>query len=174
MPRYTSSLMWTAIAICAACNSSSVPSDRQAREVIDHSFKFLTNNGAKIVDFKKINGEQREVSGQKVYVFHYVAAAELPDGFAWQDQGLMPDGGFGSGFIKDPAKGPSSLWGRGKIKPMPKGAFAIRRGNITFRLTDKGWVSADLPDTAQDAWCTEERSPSVCYEQLGWNKINVE
>lgn len=145
----------------AACGAS-IPSDEQARQVVDESFADLKALGATVIDFRKLNGESLERGGQKLYVYHFLAAAELPGGVAWMKAGL------GGGFIKDPGKYSVYL----HAESLPAGTIAVRRGRITFRLTEKGWLSADLPVTAaaDNGYCTKLTKPEACYKELKWDK----
>lgn len=158
------SLLVTVLAalLLAACGVS-VPSDDQARQVVEKSFADLKALGAKVTDVRKLNGESLEQAGQKLYVYHFLAAAELPGGVAWVKGGLMAFGG--GGFIKDPGR--SNVWMQ--TVSLPAGTTAVRRGKITFRQTEKGWLSADLPDTADSGYCTQLK-PDACYRELKWDK----
>jgi len=68
----------------AGCGASR-PSDNQARKVVETRFQLLTQSGARIIDFRKLNAESKELEGQKIYIYHFLAAAELPAGIAWHD-----------------------------------------------------------------------------------------
>jgi hypothetical protein len=74
------------------------------------------------------------------------------------------DGGFG----KDTSQ-KGSVW-VGHFTPLPKGTTAVSKGTITFRLTEKGWLAAKVPDTAAVGYCTD-KGPTDCYGQLGWNTL---
>jgi hypothetical protein len=86
--------------------------------------------GLKVTDFRKLNAESKEVNGQKVYVYQFLSAAEVPNGFAFRTKGA----GGELGLSKDPGVGARSGW-LGEFTPLPKGTTGIRRGTITFRLT---------------------------------------
>jgi hypothetical protein len=50
-------------------------------------------------------------------------------------------------------------------------ATAVLRGTITFRFTEKGWVSPKVPDQFDQNYCTDLK-PEACYKKLGWDKLN--
>ena len=157
------------VAVCVlltACGSSR-PSEQQARAVFDKSFQGLANLGVKLVDFRKVNAESLEVAGQKIYTYYYLGIAKVPAGLAWEAPGLMSRGGI----VKDPGKGQAISFGGGKTQSIAEGTIVMRRGKITFRMTENGWVSADLPDTADDAQCGNLKADD-CIKQIGWDKLN--
>jgi len=153
-------------AFFASC-SASRPSSGEARRVVDAHFQLLTQLGAKMTDFRKLNAESKELEGQRIYIYHFLAAAELPAGIAWQDtSGSMIAVTVRGGFVKDlHQKG--SVW-VGKFTSLPKGTTAVSRGTITFRETEKGWLSSAL--SADDGYCTD-KGPTDCYTSLGWNRL---
>src|ERR1017187_5751818 len=145
------------------CGSSSGPSSGEARKVVETSYKDFIQVGAKIIDFRKLNGEAKVVEGQKTYVYHFLVAFELPTGIGWKHglQGsiLGPPGGF----VKDP--GPAARAAMRKspevfveIDPIPAGATGVGKGTITFRETERGWTD-DLPDTKDNGYCPPNTSP---------------
>ena len=161
-------LLVPSMVFVVACGSSR-PSDSQARKVVETHFRTLTQLGAKITDFRKLNGESKELEGQKIYTYRFLAAAELPAGIAWLNTtGSMVAYANRGGFVRDIGQ-KGSMW-IGQFTPLPKGTTAISRGTITFRMTEKGWLSSDLPDTVDDGYCTD-KGPADCYEKLGWNKL---
>lgn len=157
------------VAVCILLTScgSSRPSDQQARIVFDKSFQGLSNLGAKVIDFRKVNAEALEMAGQKFYKYHYLGIARLPAGLAWEAPGLVSRGGI----VKDPGKNQAVSFGGGQTKSLREGTIALRHGTITFRMTENGWVSPDLPDTADDGQCGT-LSVEDCIKQLGWDKVN--
>ena len=54
----------------AGCGASK-PSDGQARKVVEARLQFLTQLGAKVTDFRKLNAESKELEGQRVYIYHF-------------------------------------------------------------------------------------------------------
>jgi len=116
----------------------------------------------KLIDFRKVNAEAKEIQGQKVYVYDFISAWELPDGLAWRDSGGEP------GFWKDFGPGDRNNF-LGHFVPLPKGTTAVRRGTITFRYTENGWVSGKVPDNWTDNYCTDLK-PDACYTKVGWDK----
>jgi hypothetical protein len=165
--------------IAASGCGPSIPKDSQAREILEKHYAPFTQLGFNMTDFRKLNAVLKENSGQKVYVYSFLAAFKLPSGIAWHSGGLMTDG-----FIQDPGNKEDS-WGT-KYESLPKGTTAIARGKITFRLTEKGWVSEDAPDTEEFAYCSgaiwsgmdgsidhhEIVNPETCYWKHGWEKLN--
>lgn len=137
------------------------PSDEQAWEVVNSSLANLKKLGATVIDFRKLNGESLQREGQKIYIYHYLTAMELPAGIAWRhSDGVVP-----GGFTQD--IGPNLFF---HSESIPKGTTGVGRGPITFRLTERGWVSAPKPDFAQWAWCRPVRlAPEACYKVLGWD-----
>jgi len=167
MQRCLVSLIVAACALVISCGSSR-PSERQARVVFNNSFQGLAKVGVKAIDFRKINAESLDVAGQKIYIYHYLAIEKLPAGLAWEAPGLASRGGI----VMDPGKGrPVNDFFGGKTQGLAEGTIALRRGKITFRMTENGWVSADLPDTADDAQCGNLKADE-CIKQLGWDKLN--
>lgn len=140
-----------------ACNSSA-PSDSQAGKVVENSYQDLTQLGARVIDCRKLNAESKLIEGQKIYEYQFLAAAEIPAGVAWKNGGM-------GGFIEDPGAKAAKLGIQSYFTSLPKGTTAVRRGTITFRYTDGGWVSADLPDTSSDGYCPDLK-PKDCYERL--------
>jgi hypothetical protein len=151
----------------AVPGGSDRPSEQQARVVFAKSFQGLANLGVKLMEFRKVNAESLEVAGQKVYVWHFLAIEKLPTGLAWAAPGLVDRGGI----VKDPGKGQPIIFGGGNTQSVPEGTIALRRGKITFRMTENGWVSADLPDTADDALCGKVQLDE-CIKQVGYDKLN--
>jgi hypothetical protein len=149
-------LSLSSLAFVSGCGSSR-PSDSQARKVAEHRCEGLVKQGAKFIDFRKQNGESKGQNGQQVYEYHFLASVELPAGYAWEGGELVRDVGPGvphlAGYIL-----------------LPKGAIFVSKGTITFRLTEKGWLSSDLVDRVTDSYCTDSK-PEDCYEKLGWNKL---
>lgn len=84
------------LALATGCGSSSGPSDGQARKVVETSYQSFIQDGAKVIDFTKTNGEAKVVEGQKTYVYHFLTAFELPAGFGWQ----RAQPGFPAGCLK--------------------------------------------------------------------------
>lgn len=161
-------LLFLCVVFTMGCGSSK-PSDGQARKVVESRLQPLTQMGAKITDFRKLNAESRELEGQKVYLYHYLAAADLPAGVAWQSTaGSMIALASGGGFVKDSGQ-KGSIW-VGHFTSLPKGTTAVSKGTITFRLTEKGWLSANVPDNAAVAYCTD-KGPADCYHKLGWDTL---
>jgi hypothetical protein len=161
-------LSLSALVFVAGCGASR-PSDSQARKVVEAHFQYLVQLGAKITDFRKLNAESKVREGQRIYIYTFLAAAELPAGIAWQDtSGSMIAMTNRGGFVKD-AHQRGSIW-VGKFTSLPKGTTAVKRGTITFRETEKGWLSAGMPDSVDDGYCTD-KGPTDCYAKLGWNKL---
>lgn len=159
------SVIWAPLLIVLASCGSSTPSDSQARKVVEASYQDLTQLGAKIIDFRKLNAESKEVFGQKVYEYTFLAAVEFPSGCAWKRNPSMPS------FIevvRDTGKKSDEIY---KYTSIPKGTVGVRRGIITFRYTEQGWVSADLPGKFDDGYCTSEQ-PEACYRELKYDKLN--
>jgi len=155
-------------AFVGGCGASR-PSDSQARRVVEAHFQYLTQLGARITDFRKLNAESKVLEGQKIYIYSFLAAAELPAGIAWHDtSGSMIAMTVRGGFVKDTHQ-KGSMW-VGRFATLPKGTTAVARGTITFRATEKGWLSSGLPDTVDDGYCKDKR-PTDCYTKLGWNKL---
>jgi hypothetical protein len=153
-------------AFVASCGASK-PSDNQARKVVEAHFQFLSQLGAKTTDCRKLNAESKELEGQKIYIYHFLAAAELPAGIAWHDtSGSMVALTVRGGFVKDTHQ-KGSMW-IGKFTSLPKGTTAVSRGTITFRETENGWLTSSL--SADDGYCTD-KGPKDCYASLGWNKL---
>lgn len=155
----------------------STPSDTQAREIVQESFKYPIVVGhllwgmgydtkenisaGPLVDFTKVNGESLAESGQKIYVYHFAAAETLPTGMVW-----LAD--FNGGTI---AKCSVKLCGKESgIKVIPAGAIAVRKGQIKFRMTDKGWVTDGKITNLGSGYC-ENPAPGVCYNRLGFDKL---
>jgi hypothetical protein len=145
------------------CKSSSEPSSDQARKVVETSYQDLTPVGAKIIDFRKQNGEAKVVEAQKTYVYHFLVAFELPAGIGWRKDLL----GLPGGFAKVPLPGSDAGV---QIYRIPAGATAVGQGTITFRETEQGWTG-NL-DTRDDGYCPPKTPPEVCYKKLGWDKLN--
>jgi hypothetical protein len=159
------------------CKSASDPSSDQARKVVETSYQGLIQAGAKIIDFRKLNGEAKVIEGQKTYVYHFLVAFELPAGIGWQTNSIQ-DSILGSsgGFVKDP--GPAaraamteSPGNFNQIDPLPAGTTGVGKGTITFRETERGWTD-DMPDTRDNGYCPPKTAPQVCYQKLGWDKLN--
>jgi hypothetical protein len=163
------------LAMPTGCGSSSGPSDGQARKVVETSYQSFIQDGAKVIDFTKTNGEAKVVEGQRTYVYHFLVAFELPAGFGWRRvQSGYPQGIVPEGFVKDPgpaARAAMRMSGAYQIDPIPAGATGVGKGTITFRETERGWTD-DMPDTRNNGYCPPKTSPQVCYKKLGWDKSN--
>ena len=72
------------------------------------------------------------------------------------------------GFVKD-TRQKGSMW-IGKLTSLPKGTTAVSRGTITFRETEKGWISSAL--SVDDGYCTEKALQNVMQSSAGtnWNE----
>ncbi|SEQ41494.1 hypothetical protein SAMN04488038_106103 [Solimonas aquatica] len=151
-----------ALLLCA-CGASK-PSDKQAREIVEQSFADIQKLGAgPLTDFTKANGEALERSGQKIYIYHYLAATTLPEGIAWVKGGLL---GLGQHkFVRDDGRG---LYVQ--KEDLPAGTTAVRRGQIEFRQTEQGWVSEGGPQRVDTGYCIDLK-PDACYKQLGYDKL---
>jgi hypothetical protein len=148
----------------------SIPTDLQARQLVVDSSTFFTQAGANMIDFRKLNGVPGEVNGQKIYEYDFLVAFKLSDGLAWKSAGWASPG---SGFVKYPGYD-NDMFGTHYAK-ISKGDIAAVRGKIMFKLTEKGWISNDLPNVVQTAgWCTppDNISPESCYAGLKLNNLN--
>jgi len=152
------------------CRSSSPPSEDQARKVAENSYQNIIHAGAKIIDFRKQNGETKEIEGQQFYVYHFLVAFELPSGIGWAGPTITSTGGFVVGAA--PQRG-GAFGFVPKIDAIPKGTTGVGRGTITFGKTEKGWISRDLPDHADSGYCGEKQ-PQACYKALGWDKLQLQ
>lgn len=152
----------SALLLCA-CGASK-PSDKQAREIAEHAFADVQRLGAgPLTDFRKANGEALEVSGQKIYRYHFLAATTLPEGIAWVKGGILGLGQYK--FIRDDGRG---LYVQKEL--LPAGTTAVRRGVIEFRQTEQGWVSESGPQHVDTGYCIDQK-PDACYQQLGYDKL---
>jgi hypothetical protein len=167
MPRPFASPVVLGLSVFLWSCGASIPSNEQARKMVDATYANFKDPSVKIIDFTKQNGEMKEIEGQKVYTYHFLAAVEVPEGMAFRTAGL----GGQLGLSKDPGPKDRNGW-LGQFTPLPKGSIATRRGVITFRSTEKGWISANVPDDWQDGYCTELTSADACYKKLGWDKLN--
>jgi hypothetical protein len=172
--------------ICTAFSAAGcgpgVPSDKQARQVVDGSFKSITNDVVKVVDFRKTNGEMKIKDGQKTYEYHFLAAAELPAGFAWvldDCKGYNPSSGYWVDvtpcYIKSPPGNPRGFHTPSglilDISALPEGTTAVESGTIAFRYTENGWVTPGVRGSSTFNHCANLK-PNECYEKLGWDKLN--
>ncbi len=162
MRKLISRFLFICLFMATSCGPS-VPSESQARQIAEGPSGQLTQLGAKMIDFRKLNGVSQEVLGQKIYEYDFLAAFELPAGLAWVKQTALG----GGGFVKDP--GPGWEWG---VQSIPRGSIAVEKGKISFRLTEKGWVSDDHPDDLRSGYCTGATSPQACYASTGFNTVN--
>jgi hypothetical protein len=155
----------------SGCKSSSEPSSDQARKIVAASYSDLSPDGFKITEFKKLNGEAKVVEGQKTYVYHFLAAVEVPAGIGWSPGASIPGVSLPGQFTKLPAPGSEDpmVPSFAEIKRLPPGGTGVSAGTITFRETENGWT-ADSPDIRNDGYCTEKESADACYKQLGWDK----
>jgi hypothetical protein len=152
--------------LLTSCGSSS-PSDSDAREVFDKGWAPMAMMGFKLVDFKKLNGEMREFQGGKSYIFTFLATAEAPEGVFW----AAPTMGDSGRFVRDPRTAPS-FGILGPTQRVAKGAIAVRRGIITFNLTERGWVSElGVPDHTQDGYC-KNGSAADCAKTMGMDRLS--
>jgi hypothetical protein len=143
-------------------SSPSAPSIEQARKVLETAYP-----GSKIVDFRKLNGEMKVVEGQPTYVYHFLAGMELPAGIGWQHENLPY--GLSAGFVSN---GPGQAHAFGaQVDPIPAGATGVSKGTITFRETERGWLTNDRP-VADEGYCPPKTPPQACYKKLGWDKLN--
>jgi hypothetical protein len=84
-----------ALLVAFGCDQAK-PSDSQAREILVRSSGFFTSAGAKMVDFRKLNGVSME-RHVKMYEYDFLAAFELPSGIGWVNRGV--------GFVRDGTQG---------------------------------------------------------------------
>ena len=168
MKQFVCGFMFIILFGATSCGPT-IPSDFQARKVLEDSSAFFTQAGAQIIDFRKMNAVSREVNGQKFYEYDFLVAFKLPDGFAWKSAGWT---GGGSGIVKYPGYD-NDMFGT-KYAKLPKGNIAAERGKITFSLTEKGWISNDIPNIVQIGNCSppDNISPETCYAALKYNNLN--
>jgi hypothetical protein len=158
----TGLLLGTCLSL-AACAASDKPSDKQACRLIEESLQYVITLGGKVVDCRKHNAEVHDMMGEKLYDYQFLASVELPAGLIWHEFFAQ------SSVEKDPGLGHEPA---GQVVRLPKGSIVVRRGEINFRSTEKGWVSYGVNmNTTQDAYCTALK-PVDCYTKLGWDKLN--
>jgi hypothetical protein len=160
-------VVFFALAAGTGCGPST-PSKSQAQKVSEASFAGMMKDGARLIYFRKLNAVRKEIEGQKIYEYSFLAAYEMPAGYAWQKGGLTAE----QGFVKDPgvSTGP---WGV-RYYSIAKGSTAVQRGKIIFRQTEMGWMSNDLPDRSDVGYCNgkDDVVPEVCLKNLGWDNPN--
>jgi len=94
---------------------SSVPSEMNARTVLENQMKSDIQDGTvRIFSFKKVNGQLLDIDGIKVYNLEYEMKIEFPKGIY----------AFGR-----------QIRGKGEI--------AVKKGEIEFEETEKGWRGPD-------------------------------
>lgn len=102
-------------------------------------------------DYRKINGERRDLFGQKLYLYHFVASAKLPAGMHWDGSG---QGTFHCNHPQLPA--------------LPKDAMGVMQGTVWFKWTDNGWM-ADAIKNRKRGYCVDAASGEDCSKRLGWH-----
>lgn len=143
--------------LVVAC-SPGTPSEEQARSAVAAEMK---EYGA-LIDFTKTNGEVKEITGQKYYIFHYSAATKLNDGWAWRKKDALHEAGI------QRANAASSLFFAPTLTSIPTGATYVARGKVPFRQTEKGWAH-DGVETNSYGFCQPGKSASECYASQ-WGK----
>lgn len=151
------SLFLVATFLVSGCSGGN-PSDDQARFAVAQE---IEKKYGTLIDFRKVNGETRDINGQKFYVFHYRAATKLDSGWVWRHGNIM----FPTGLVR--GKPSNSPWDP-KMDVVPAGATYVAEGKVTFRNTEKGWVVNDT-DVDQYGYCDKGETPSNCYSTL-WDK----
>jgi len=133
--------------------------------VVEASYQNLTQLGPKIIDFRKLNAELKEIDGQRVYEYTFVAAIEFPSGCcAWK---RIP-GSIDVEVVRDTGKKFDVV---NTFESIPKGTIGVRKGLIRFRYTERGWLSAELPAYFADGYCPPLK-PEACYQLREFNKLN--
>jgi hypothetical protein len=128
-------LSLSALAFVNGCGASRPP-DSQARKVVEVNFQHLTQLGAKITDFRKLNAESGEQEGQKIYIYHFLAAAELPAGIAWHStSGSVVAFANRGGFVKDT---PERQHVGGPVHISSEGHYGREAGNDHISFNRKG------------------------------------
>ena len=107
-----------------------VPSKGEGRKVFEDSI----SNTAKIISFKKTNGQKAEYGGVAYYTMQYEAEIVYPEGLNTKciKRNLM-DSYYMNHCL--------SIGGFGGTVPTRKiGAKETKKGKIVFELTENGWV----------------------------------
>ena len=109
--------------------SSSVPSEADARIVFQNQLGKAFKDGiVRIIYFRKVNGQSRELMGVKFYNFEYEAEIEYPNGFNMECKSK---------------KGEFTGWSCFMKEVHDKGEKVKRNSEITFERTEKGWKGPD-------------------------------
>jgi len=172
--KFQALIVASSVAILFCGCGASRPSDAQAHEIVENLFSDIKKLGAgPLTDFTKSNGESLERFGQKVYVYHFMAATKLPEGVSWFKGGSNPTNGISVNegkFVEDDYFDTRLGTVFTQKDKLPVGTTAVRRGQITFRLTEKGWIAPGGAENVETGYCTQ-LEPSNCYKELGYDKL---
>ena len=134
-----------------------MPTEDQARAAAAEEIKEY----GELNDFRKTNGEQREIEGQRHYIYHFRAASTLGGGWVWDPGNIMRTTGLKRGTPQ-----PASVWGP-ELTEVKNGATYVAKGTVTFRNTENGWEVNNV-EIERYGYCSAQK-PAECYAEL-WEK----
>jgi hypothetical protein len=114
-----------------------------------------------VTDFKKENGIEREIAGQRMYTMEYAATIRFAKG-GWKG-GNAFEGYFSSFAAADRAPGGGDGFGK-NWKYFEKNAELQLSGEITFENTENGWRSTDCG--VQTVKIVSNRPDAEYYDQF--------
>ena len=125
----------TAILLAGCTDGMSKPSESSARQTIEEQIQKNSQGKLKLRDFKKTNGIEREIFGQKMYELQYEAVIE-PLANCWF---IEPNSTSVKARISEPyvCLQQCSFC---SATPLKKGELHKVNGSIHYEMTEKGWV----------------------------------
>ena len=123
---------------------SSVPSSDDAKQIIQERINKDSGGRIKLVSFQKMNGQEGNLLGFKVYNLEYQMEIEFVEDCKWITGHSAALGGE-VGFRTSKPKGSQEFWDKfmddstnpGKL--VKKGHKERISGSIAFEKTDNGW-----------------------------------
>jgi len=130
-----------------------VPSESDAAKIVR---PYLAQFG-ETLDFRKTNGQQRELLGVKAYIVFVRGAAKLQSGF-------YAIKGFGG--LQDVRRAKAGFLEQDTA--LPAGTIYVIEGEVVFTLTEKGWKH-DSWNRTRFGYCPTAKSARECYDALKWD-----
>lgn len=129
-----------AVFLLGGCTSS--PSEATGRKAFEASIAKSAAGLAKVVSFQKVNGQESDLMGVKVYSMEYKAEVEFSADCRW---GIGNRGNIVATTSNNSMELMSVMIGvqGGGLKSVKKGQRETVTGALQFEKTEKGWRGPD-------------------------------
>lgn len=129
------------LVIISGCSTK--PSDKDGRQVLENLLEEQTKGKVKLVDFKKLNAEEGELMGVKLYGIEFEAEVEFLEECYYRVREEFLDGITPGIVIDKPMRfgwGEVNMFGLKKAHPSMREKLS---GKLLFEKTEKGWKGMD-------------------------------